>query len=106
MTWKSKLILGILTAVAMFCLSFLLPRGGSLREAQAAQFPMTVGVWAIFVLLFVKLKQGSPMMIGSVHLAIRAERSMCHSLGPEKTELPMSRRSGAQSCCSSGRRTN
>jgi hypothetical protein len=56
MTWKSKLILGILTAVAMFCLSFLLPRGGSLREAQAAQFPMTVGVWAIFVLLFVKLK--------------------------------------------------
>jgi hypothetical protein len=56
MTWKSKLILGILTAVAMFGLSFLLPRGGSLQEAQAAQFPMTVGVWAIFVLLFVKLK--------------------------------------------------
>lgn len=56
MTWKSKLVLGILTAVAMFGLSFLLPRGGSLQEAQAAQFPMTVGVWAIFVLLFVKLK--------------------------------------------------
>jgi hypothetical protein len=56
MTWKSKLILGILTAVAMFFLSFALPRGGSLQEAQAAQFPMTVGVWAIFVLLFVKLK--------------------------------------------------
>jgi hypothetical protein len=56
MTWKSKLILGILTAVAMFLLSFALPRGGSLQEAQAAQFPMTVGVWAIFVLLFVKLK--------------------------------------------------
>jgi hypothetical protein len=56
MTWKSKLILGILTAVAMFGLSFLLPRGGSLQESQAAQFPMTVGVWAIFVLLFVKLK--------------------------------------------------
>jgi hypothetical protein len=53
---KSKLILGILTAVAMFCLSFALPRGGALRDAQAAQFPMTVGVWAIFVLLFVKLK--------------------------------------------------
>ena len=56
MSWKNKLVLGILTAVAMFCLSFLLPRGGSLREAQAALFPMTVGVWAIFVLLFVKLK--------------------------------------------------
>jgi hypothetical protein len=56
MTWKTKLILGILTALAMFFLSFALPRGGSLREAQAAQFPMTVGVWAIFVLLFVKLK--------------------------------------------------
>ncbi len=56
MNWKSKLILGILTAVAMFGLSFALPRGGSLQEAQAAQFPMTVGVWAIFVLLFVKLK--------------------------------------------------
>jgi hypothetical protein len=53
---KSKLILGILTAVAMFCLSFALPRGGPLQDAQAAQFPMTVGVWAIFVLLFVKLK--------------------------------------------------
>jgi hypothetical protein len=53
---KSKLILGILTAVAMFCLSFALPRGGALQDAQAAQFPMTVGVWAIFVLLFVKLK--------------------------------------------------
>ena len=27
-----------------------------MQDAQAAQFPMTVGVWAIFVLLFVKLK--------------------------------------------------
>jgi hypothetical protein len=56
MTWKSKLILGILTAVSMFFLSLALPRGGALQEAQAAQFPMTIGVWAIFVLLFVKLK--------------------------------------------------
>ncbi len=57
MTWKSKLVLGILTAVAMLLLSFALPRGGSfLRDAQAAQFPVTVEVWAIFVLLFVKLK--------------------------------------------------
>jgi hypothetical protein len=58
MTWKSKLILGVLTALAMFALTFALPRGGgaSLRDALAAQFPVTVGVWAIFVLLFVKLK--------------------------------------------------
>jgi len=53
---KSKLVLGILTAVAMFALTFVLPRGGGLRDALAAQFPVTVGVWAIFVLLFVKLK--------------------------------------------------
>jgi hypothetical protein len=58
MSWKSKLVLWILTAVAMLLLSFALPRGGGsfLRDAQAAQFPVTVGVWAIFVLLFVKLK--------------------------------------------------
>jgi hypothetical protein len=56
MSVKTKLILGILTAMAMFVLSFDIPRGGTLQEAQAAQFPMTVGVWAIFVLLFVKLK--------------------------------------------------
>jgi hypothetical protein len=57
-TWKSKLVLGILTAIAMLLLSFVLPRGGGsfLRDAQAAQFPVTIGVWAIFVLLFVKLK--------------------------------------------------
>lgn len=58
MNWKTKLVLGILTAIAMLLLSFALPKGeGSfLRDAQAAQFPVTVGVWAIFVLLFVKLK--------------------------------------------------
>jgi hypothetical protein len=56
MNWKAKLALGILTAAAMFVLSFALPRGGSLQTAQLAQFPVTVGVWAIFVLLFVKLK--------------------------------------------------
>jgi hypothetical protein len=53
---KSKLALGILTALAMLALSFALPRGSALRDAQLAQFPMTIGVWAIFVLLFVKLK--------------------------------------------------
>jgi hypothetical protein len=56
MNWKSKLILGILTAVAMFLLTYALPRGGPVRDAALAQFPLTVGVWAIFVLLFVKLK--------------------------------------------------
>ncbi|MGO8984460.1 MAG: hypothetical protein ACLQFM_06720 [Terriglobales bacterium] len=53
---KSKFILGVLTALAMFGLSFLVPRGGALGNAQLVQFPLTVGVWAIFVLLFVKLK--------------------------------------------------
>ena len=56
MNWKSKLVVGILTALVMFFLTFALPRGGPVRDAALAQFPMTVGVWAIFVLLFVKLK--------------------------------------------------
>jgi len=56
MNWKSKLVLGILTALAMMVLTFALPRGGALRDAALVQFPVTVGVWAIFVLLFVKLK--------------------------------------------------
>ena len=53
---KTKLVLGILTALAMFGLTFALPRGGALRDAQLVQFPSTIGIWAIFVLLFVKLK--------------------------------------------------
>ena len=56
MNSKSKLALGILTALAMFVLTFAIPRGSTLRDAQLVQFPVTVGVWAIFVLLFVKLK--------------------------------------------------
>jgi len=55
MNWK-RLILGVLTALAMLVLTYFLPRGGALRDASLVQFPMTVGVWAIFVLLFVKLK--------------------------------------------------
>jgi hypothetical protein len=55
MDWK-RLIFGILTALAMMAATYVLPRGGALRDAALAQFPMTVGVWAIFVLLFVKLK--------------------------------------------------
>jgi hypothetical protein len=56
MNWKSKLVLGILTAVAMLLLTYTLPRGGALRDAALVQFPLTAGVWSIFVLLFVKLK--------------------------------------------------
>jgi hypothetical protein len=56
MSSKAKLILGILTALAMFGLTYALPRGGAMQNAQLVEFPVTVGVWAIFVLLFVKLK--------------------------------------------------
>jgi len=56
MDFKTKLTLGILTALAMLALTFAIPRGSGLRDAELAQFPVTVGVWAIFVLLFVKLK--------------------------------------------------
>jgi hypothetical protein len=56
MNWKSKLILGVLTALAMMVLTYALPRGGTMRDAALVLFPITVGVWAIFVLLFVKLK--------------------------------------------------
>jgi hypothetical protein len=56
MKFTTKLILGVLTALAMLALTFAIPRGGPMRDAQLVQFPMTVGVWAIFVLLFVKLK--------------------------------------------------
>jgi len=56
MNSKTKLVLGILTALAMLLLTFAVPRGGALRDTQLAMFPVTVGVWAIFVLLFVKLK--------------------------------------------------
>jgi hypothetical protein len=55
MNWK-RLILGTVTALAMMAATYMLPRGGALRDASLVQFPMTVGVWAIFVLLFVKLK--------------------------------------------------
>jgi hypothetical protein len=55
MNWK-RFVIGVLTALAMLALTYVLPRGGALRDASLVQFPMTVGVWAIFVLLFVKLK--------------------------------------------------
>jgi hypothetical protein len=56
MQWKSRLLVGVLTALAMMFLTYALPRGGMVRETALVQFPMTVGIWAIFVLLFVKLK--------------------------------------------------
>jgi hypothetical protein len=56
MNWRSRLILGVVTALAMMLGTYLLPRGGALRDASLVQFPTTVGVWAIFVLLFVRLK--------------------------------------------------
>jgi hypothetical protein len=56
MNWKAKLVLGILTALAMSALTLTLPRGTALQNTMVGQFPMTVGIWAIFVLLFVKLK--------------------------------------------------
>jgi len=56
MNQKGKIFVGILTALAMMLLTFALPRGGAMRDAAVVQFPVTVGIWAIFVLLFVKLK--------------------------------------------------
>jgi hypothetical protein len=50
------MLIGVFTALAMMLLTFALPRGGPVRDAALVQFPLTVGVWAIFVLLFVKLK--------------------------------------------------
>ena len=56
MNWKGRFLVGVLTALAMLLLTYALPRGTPLRDAALVQFPLTVGVWAIFVLLFVKLK--------------------------------------------------
>jgi hypothetical protein len=56
MNSKGKFAVGILTALAMLLLTYALPRGGPMRDAAVVQFPLTVGIWAIFVLLFVKLK--------------------------------------------------
>lgn len=56
MSGKTRLVVGILTALAMALLTYALPRGGVMRDAALVQFPLTVGVWAIFVLLFVRLK--------------------------------------------------
>jgi hypothetical protein len=54
MNMKTKLALGILTALAMLVLTFALPRGGALRDSQLVQFPLTS--MGDLRLLFVKLK--------------------------------------------------
>jgi hypothetical protein len=56
MNTKGRFIVGVLTALAMMLLTYALPRGNAMRDAAVVQFPLTVGVWAIFVLLFVRLK--------------------------------------------------
>lgn len=56
MNSKGRFLVGVLTALAMMLATFALPRGGPMRDAMVVQFPITVGIWAIFVLLFVKLK--------------------------------------------------
>lgn len=38
MSWKSKLILGVLTALAMMLLTYALPRGGPMRDAALCSF--------------------------------------------------------------------
>jgi hypothetical protein len=38
MNWKSKLILGVLTALAMMGLTYLLPRGSVTQNAALVQF--------------------------------------------------------------------
>jgi hypothetical protein len=56
MNMKTKLALEILIALAMFVLTFALPRGGALRDAQLVQFPVPLECGRSSVLLFVKLK--------------------------------------------------
>ena len=51
-----KLVLGILTALAMLLLMLAIPRGVDFETRKLAAFPTTVGIWAILVLMFVKLK--------------------------------------------------
>jgi len=40
MNSKTKLAVGVLTALAMLVLTFALPWGGALRDAQLVQFPV------------------------------------------------------------------
>jgi hypothetical protein len=56
MNVKGRFLVGVFTALAMMLATFALPRGGPMRDAAVVQFPITAGIWAIFVLLFVRLK--------------------------------------------------
>jgi len=56
MNWKSKLALGVLTALAMMLLTYALPRGGTMRDAAVVQFPSQWESERFSFLLFVKLK--------------------------------------------------
>jgi hypothetical protein len=87
MTWRSKLLLGILTALAMFLLTYALPRGSAMRDAALVQFPVTVGVWAIFVLLFVKLKEGFARRSSDRRRKIRGARRDLDALIPNSETL-------------------
>jgi len=59
MNSKTKLALGILTALAMMLLTFAIPRGSALHDAELVQFPVTVGVWAIFSFALREIEIGS-----------------------------------------------
>ena len=59
MNSKTRLALGILTALAMMLLTFAIPRGSALRDAELVQFPVTVGVWAIFSFALREIEIGS-----------------------------------------------
>jgi hypothetical protein len=63
MNSKTRLTLGILTALAMFALTFVLPRGTAMRDAVLVQFPMTVGVWAIFGFALREIEVGSSVQV-------------------------------------------
>jgi hypothetical protein len=43
----------------MMALTFAIPRGSALRDAQLVQFPVTVGVWAIFSFALREIEIGS-----------------------------------------------
>jgi hypothetical protein len=59
----ASLGIGILTALAMFALTFVLPRGTAMRDAVLVQFPMTVGVWAIFGFALREIEVGSSVQV-------------------------------------------
>ena len=53
---KAKILVGVLTALGRMRSTFALPGGGMIRDEAVVQFPISVGIWTIFVPRFVKLK--------------------------------------------------